>query len=74
LAYTLIRNIHLVQLRKHQIRHLELSSMEFLRKKLCNDTKSQGRIDSNVVIRNHTTTCTTLLLDADEHDDRQPSF
>jgi len=48
--------------------------MEFLRKKLCNDTKSQGRIDSNVVIRNHTTTCTTLLLDADEHDDRQPSF
>jgi hypothetical protein len=41
--------------------------------------KSQGNLhvgltDSNTIIRNQTTTCTTLLLDVDEHDDRRPSF
>ena len=43
-------------------------------------TKSQtnlhqnGTINSNTIIRNQTTACTTLLLDGDEHDDRKPSY
>jgi hypothetical protein len=85
LAYTLIRNIHLVQLRKYQINHLQLSTAEsfneFLERKVFNRfqttlnkfplSKSQktlhtgGSLDSNTIIRNHTTACTTLLLDAD---------
>ncbi len=94
LAYTLIRNIHLVQLRKYQIIHLQLPSAEsfneFLERKFFNRfqtastkfslTKSQanlhtgGTMNSNTVIRNHTTVCTTLLLDVDEQDDRKPSY
>ncbi|CAF1628384.1 unnamed protein product [Adineta ricciae] len=43
-------------------------------------TKSQtnlhqnGTMNSNTIIRNQTTACTTLLLDGDEHDDRKPSY
>ena len=94
LAYTLIRNIQLVQLRKYQINHLQLVSAEsfneFLERKLFNRfqptltkftlSKSQkmlhteSSLDSNTIIRNHTTACTTLLLDADEHDERKASF
>jgi len=33
-----------------------------------------GSLGSNTIIRNHTTACTTLLLDNDEHEDRKPSF
>lgn len=33
-----------------------------------------GSLDSNTIIRNHTTACTTLLLDADEHDERKAAF
>ena len=91
LAYTLIRNIQLVQLRKYQVLHLQLPSAEsfneFLERKVFNRfqtmstkaslTKSQRIlntekfINSNTMIRNHTTTCTNLLLDVD---DRKPSF
>jgi hypothetical protein len=94
LAYTLIRNIQLVQLRKYQINHLQLSTAEsfneFLERKVFNLfqpiptrfflSKSQrtlqtgGSLDSNTIIRNHTTACTTLLLDADEQDDRKLPF
>jgi hypothetical protein len=94
LAYTLIRNIQLVQLRKYQVIHLQLASAEsfneFLERKFLNRfqttstkftlSKSQrilqtgGSLDSNTIIRNHTTACTTLLLDANEQDDRRPSF
>jgi hypothetical protein len=95
LAYTLTRNIHLVQLRKHQVTHLQLNSAEsfneFLERKVFNRfqttstkfslTKSQGTLhtgggntNSNTIIRNHTTACTTLLLDVDEQDDRKSSF
>ncbi|CAF3384875.1 unnamed protein product [Rotaria sp. Silwood1] len=95
LAYTLIRNIHLVQLRKYQVINLQLPSAEsfneFLERKVFNrfqtitstkvlSTKSQanlptGRIvDSNTILRNQTTTCTSLLLGVDQHDERKPSF
>jgi hypothetical protein len=94
LAYTLIRNIQLVQLRKYQINHLQLSTAEslneFLERKVFNRfqpiqtkfflTKSQrnlqtgGCLDSNTIIRNHTTGCMTLLLDTDEQDDRKLPF
>jgi hypothetical protein len=94
LAYTLIRNIHLVQLRKYQINHLQLSTAEsfneFLERKVFNrfqpiptrfflhknqrSLQTGGSLDSNTIIRNHTTACTTLLLDADEQDDRKLPF
>ena len=89
LAYTLIRNMHLVQLRKHQISNLQLNSAEsfneFLERKLFSrlpiiTTKSQGNLHSggnmksNTIIRNKTTACTTLLLDVDDQDDRKPTF
>ncbi|CAF2761502.1 unnamed protein product [Rotaria sp. Silwood2] len=95
LAYTLIRNIHLVQLRKYQVINLQLPSAEsfneFLERKVFNRfqtttstkvalTKSQanlptgGIVNSNTIIRNQTTTCTSLLLGVDEHDERKPSF
>jgi len=76
LAITLSRNKRLIQLRKHQYIHLKLSSIEsfneFLGRKLFNH--NQEKFNSTAVIRNHTTTCTTLLLDVDEQDDRKPSF
>ncbi|CAF0721293.1 unnamed protein product [Rotaria sordida] len=95
LAYTLIRNIHLVQLRKYQVINLQLppaeSFNEFLERKVFNRfqtitstkfslTKNQatlpigGILDSNTIIRNQTTTCTSLLLGIDENDERKPSF
>jgi hypothetical protein len=74
LTITLSRNMRLIQLRKHQLVHLKLSSIknfnEFLGRKIFN----QEKFHSSAVIRNHTTTCTTLLLDVDEQDDRKPSF
>ena len=89
LAVTLIRNIQLVQSRKHQITHLQLPSAEsfneFLGRKVFSRfqtagpkalmSRSQGNLDkelsdSNLVIRHPTTACTTLLLDADEQDER----
>jgi hypothetical protein len=73
LAITLSRNMQLIQLRKHHIMHLQLSAIE----SVFNQTiirKSHERINSSTIIRNHTTTCTTLLLDTDEQDDRKPSF
>jgi hypothetical protein len=66
LAITLSRNMQLIKLRKHYIIHSQLSSIERV--------FNHRRMNSNVVIRNHTTTCTTLLLDTDEQDDRKPSF
>lgn len=94
LAYTLIRNVQLIQLRKYQVTHLQLVSAEsfneFLERKILNRfqfnstkftlSKSQktlhlpGNLDSNIIIRNHTTACTTLLSDADEHDNRKIPF
>ena len=94
LAYTLLRNMHLVQLRKYQIIHLQLSNAEsfneFLERTVFNRfqpiptkfflSKSQrtlqvgGSLDSNMIIRNHTTACTTLLLDADDREDRKGPF
>ncbi|CAF1121337.1 unnamed protein product [Adineta steineri] len=38
------------------------------------DLHAEGTMDSNTIIRNNTTACTTLLLDVDEHDDRKPGF
>jgi hypothetical protein len=76
LAITLSRNMRLIQLRKYQFMDLKLSSIEnfneFLGRKIFNN--HQEKFDSSAVIRNHTTTCTTLLLDVDEQDDRKPSF
>lgn len=90
LAYTLLRNIQLVQLRKSQIIHLQLSTAEsfneFLERTVFNRfqpiptkfflNKGQrtGSLDSNTIIRNHTTACTTLLLDADEREERKGPF
>jgi hypothetical protein len=62
LAITLNRNRRLIQYRKHQFNE---SFNGFYGRKRC---------ESNSVIRNHTTTCTTLLLDVDEYNDRKPSF
>jgi hypothetical protein len=62
LAIILNRNRRLIQSRKHQFND---SFNEFSGRKRC---------ESNSVIRNHTTTCTTLLLDVDEYNDRKPSF
>ena len=67
LAYTLIRNIHLVQSRKHQIVHLQLSSAEsfneFLERKVFNRfqmtlskhpfNRSQGNITNDLMDLNH---------------------
>lgn len=58
LAITLDRNRQLIKYRKHQFN-------EFFEGKQC---------ESNSVIRNHTTTCTTLLLDVEEYNDRKLSF
>ncbi|CAF1266945.1 unnamed protein product [Adineta steineri] len=77
LAITLTRNMRLIQLRKHYIKPVQLSSVDSFMNHFQNHTiltKSQEKIESNVIIRNHTTTCTTLLLDVDEHDDRKLSF
>jgi hypothetical protein len=86
LAITLSRNLQLIQYRKHHMIHSRLSSVgrfnEFSETKAFNHhfqnprtlTKSQELINTSAIIRNHTTTCTTLLLDVDEHDDRKPSF
>lgn len=60
LLITLSKNIRLISLRKHRLMHLKISSIE--------------RFNSTTIIRNHITTCTTLLLDIDEQDDRKPSF
>jgi len=60
LIITLSRNRRLIQLRKHQ---------------LLIENFGRKRFNSNAVIQNHITTCTTLLLDIDEHDDhRNGSF
>ncbi len=53
LAITLSRNRRLIQFRKHQ---------------LLIENLGQKKFHSNNVIQNHITTCTTLLLDIDEHD------
>jgi hypothetical protein len=93
LTFTLMRNIQLVQLRKHHITHLQLQSAEsfdeFLERKVfhrfqmtlpklstnkTHDNRHEEFHDSNVIIRNQSTACTTLLLDIDEHDDRLPSL
>ncbi|CAF1333517.1 unnamed protein product [Adineta steineri] len=77
LAITLNRNMRLIQLRKHYIKPVQLSSVDSFMNHFQNHTiltKNQEKIESNVIIRNHTTTCTTLLLDVDEHDDRKLSF
>jgi len=78
LAITLSRNMRLIQLRKHHRMHVQSSSVESFMDHFQHDkvlVKSRERLyNSNVVIRNHTTTCTTLLLDVDEQDDRKPSF
>lgn len=95
LTYTLLRNIQLVQLRKHQVSHLQLQSAEsfneLLERKFFNrfqlpttrfnltmrsqtNLHQNGTMNSNTIIRNQTTACTTLLLDSDEHDDRKPSY
>lgn len=85
LAITLSRNKKLIQLRKYQLTHLRLSTVESFNEFF--DDKSlkhfqcsrilrnkQEKLESNTIIPNHATTCTTLLLDVDEHDDRKPSF
>jgi hypothetical protein len=68
LTYTLIRNIHLVQLRKHQIIHLQLPSAEsfneFLERKVFNRfqtastkfslTKSQGTLHTGGTMDSNT--------------------
>ena len=69
LAITLSRNMQLIKLRKHYVIHSQLSLFNHTL-----ITKNHQRMNSNVIIRNHTTTCTTLLLDTDEQDDRKPSF
>ncbi len=74
LAITLSRNMRLIQFRKHQSMHLKVSSMESLNEFLGRKIFNQERFNSTTVIRNHTTTCTTLLLDVDEQDDRKPSY
>ncbi|CAF0891208.1 unnamed protein product [Rotaria sp. Silwood1] len=85
LAITLSRNRQLIQLRKYQFMYLQISRIEsfnqLFEKKLLRNfqnykiiTKNDERINSNTIIRNHTTTCTTLLLDVDEQDDRKSSF
>ena len=94
LAYTLIRNIQLVQLRKYQISHLQLATAEsfneFLERKVWNRfqpisnkftlSRSQrtlhpgGSLDSNTIIRNHTTGCTPLLHGTHDQSDRRPTF
>ena len=84
LAITLSRNRELIQLRKHQVANFQLSRVEnfneFLGRNILNHfqnqrirTNTHEKMDTNDTIRNHTT-CTTLLLDVDEHDDRKPSF
>ncbi|UJR10436.1 hypothetical protein I4U23_014640 [Adineta vaga] len=73
LAITLSRNMQLIQLRKHYLMPLQLSTVEsFLNHTI--SRKSHEKLDSNVIIRQHTTTCTTLLLDVDEQDTRRPLF
>lgn len=85
LAITLSRNRQLIKLRKYQSTHSEVSTIEsfhelfenkflehFEKIKIIN--KNQERTDSNTNVQNLTTTCTTLLLDANEHHDRKPSF
>ena len=62
LAITLDRNRRLIQYRKQQCNE---SFNGFFERKRC---------ESNSVSRNHATTCTTLLLDAEEYNDRKPSF
>ncbi|CAF3587083.1 unnamed protein product [Rotaria sordida] len=85
LAITLNRNRQLIQLRKSQLMYLQISRIEsfneLFEKKLLKNfqqskiiTKNHERINSNTIIRNHTTTCTTLLLDVDEQDNRKSSF
>lgn len=58
LLITLSRNRKLISLRKYRLIHSKISSYE--------------KFHANIIIQNHTatTTCTTLLLDVDEHDDR----
>ncbi|CAF2147063.1 unnamed protein product [Rotaria magnacalcarata] len=82
LAITLSRNRKLIQYRKYQFMTIELSRVdsfnEIFEKKFLKSYRikanNQENIHSNMIIRNHTTTCTTLLLDIDEQDDRKPSF
>lgn len=90
LAYTLIRNMHLVQLRKHQIVNFQLPSAEsfneFLSRKVFNrfqlptTTKLSttfhigGNGNSSTIIRNPAPGCTSLLLGVDEQDERKLPF
>lgn len=95
LAYTLVRNMQLTQLRKARLAQLQMTTAEsfneFLERTVWNRfhtastmkfplTKSQrtlqtdGSLDSNIIIRNQTAGCTTLLLDSNEHDDRRAGF
>ena len=86
LAITLTRNQSLRRSRKHRFIHSQFSSLGSChqpcgRKRLIHfqtpdsiENDMDEFIDSNTVRRNHTTTCTTLLLDMDEQDVRKPSF
>ena len=72
LAITLSRNRRLIRWRKHQLNH-GLSRERSIHRSI---SRSGVFLDSSVTLRNHGTTCTTLLLDMDDHDDhtRKGSF
>lgn len=82
LAVTLSRNEQLIKLRKYHFTHLQLLRIEsfneifektLLRTHEWSET-NQEKINTNTIIRNHLTTCTTLLLDVDEQHDQKPSY
>ena len=72
LAITLSRNRRLIRWRKHQLQHVPWPSRTPSNHRSMN--RSGEFLDSSVTFRNHTTTCTTLLLDMDEGGDRKGSF
>lgn len=73
LAITLSRNQQLIAWRKHHIQH-PLSRRVLFPSHPRTPRKNRELLDTSVTFRNHATTCTTLLLDMDEQDDRKPSF
>ena len=69
LAITLNQNRQLIKLRKHNLINFKFSSIESF-----HDDFKRKLIHSSAIIQNNLTTCTTLLLDVDEHHDQKASF